>query len=73
VKKLTIRSASCTGQVRKTTASEVSTLMRLLSSHKLDYVPSIEEINEAILDAAAKNLRVSLGDSITGKQEGEAA
>src|ERR1019366_6013015 len=33
VKKLTIRSASCNGQVRKPTASEVSTPMRLLSSH----------------------------------------
>ena len=40
---------------------------------KLDYVPSIEEINEAILDGAAETLRVSLGESAPGKQEGEAA
>lgn len=40
---------------------------------KLDYVPSIEEMNDAILDAAAENYRASLGDSTSGKRQGEAA
>ena len=41
---------------------------------KLGYVPTIEEMDEAILDAAAADYLASVGDSIPGhKKDGEAA
>ena len=41
---------------------------------KLGYVPTIEEMDEAILDAAAEDYLASVGDSIPGhKKDGEAA
>ena len=40
---------------------------------KLDYVPTIEEIDEAILDAAAENYLKSVGDAGESSPKGEAA
>jgi AbrB family looped-hinge helix DNA binding protein len=40
---------------------------------KLDYVPTIEEMNEAILDAAAENYLASVGDPGESSPKGEAA
>jgi antitoxin PrlF len=38
---------------------------------KLDYVPTIEEMNEAILDGAAENYLATLSDLVPGKPHGE--
>ena len=40
---------------------------------KLNYVPTIEEMNEAILDAAAESYRASVGDASQKTSDGEAA
>jgi AbrB family looped-hinge helix DNA binding protein len=40
---------------------------------KLDYVPTIEEMNEAILDAAAENYQSRNSDSIPTPRRDEAA
>ena len=40
---------------------------------KLDYVPTIEEMNEAILDAGAENYQLHNGDSIPAPRRDEAA
>ena len=40
---------------------------------RLDYVPTIEEMNEAILDAAAESYLASVGRSISDSSRGEAA
>jgi antitoxin PrlF len=40
---------------------------------KLNYVPTIEEMKEAVLEAADENYRVGVGDSSPNASEGEAA
>ncbi|MGC1461214.1 MAG: AbrB/MazE/SpoVT family DNA-binding domain-containing protein [Terracidiphilus sp.] len=40
---------------------------------KLNYVPTIEEMKEAVLEAAEENYRASVGDSSSNESEGEAA
>jgi AbrB family looped-hinge helix DNA binding protein len=40
---------------------------------KLDYVPTIEEMNEAILEAAAEGYLASVGDESESLPKGEAA
>jgi len=40
---------------------------------RLDYVPTIEEMNEAVLEAADENYRASVGHSSSSAHEGEAA
>ncbi len=40
---------------------------------KLDYVPTIEEIKEAVLDAAAESHRLSITDTSSRTSDGEAA
>jgi antitoxin PrlF len=40
---------------------------------KLDYVPTIEQMNEAILDAVAENYLKSVGDASESSPKGEAA
>ena len=40
---------------------------------KLDYVPTIEEMDEAILDAAAEDYLASVGNSNPDHKDGEAA
>lgn len=40
---------------------------------KLDYIPTIEDINEAILDAAAENYLAGGADTIPSTRSGEAA
>ena len=40
---------------------------------KLDYVPTIEQINEAIRDAAAESYLATVADPVSGKQRGGAA
>jgi len=37
---------------------------------KLDYVPTIEEINQAIFDAAAENYLASVADAISDRRNG---
>jgi AbrB family looped-hinge helix DNA binding protein len=40
---------------------------------RLDYVPTIEEMDEAILAAVAENYLAGIGHAISGPQEDEAA
>jgi AbrB family looped-hinge helix DNA binding protein len=40
---------------------------------RLDYVPTIEDMNEAILDAAAENYLASMGQAISTPKKDEAA
>src|SRR5580658_5182199 len=40
---------------------------------KLDHVPTIEEMNEAIAEAAAENYIATLSDRVQAKPHGEAA
>ncbi len=40
---------------------------------KLDYVPTIDEINAAIRDGAAESYLATIADPIPGKPRGEAA
>lgn len=40
---------------------------------KLDYVPTIEQINAAIRDGAAESYLATLADPVRGKPRGEAA
>ena len=40
---------------------------------RLNYVPTIEEMNEAILDAAGESYRAGVEDSSRHESEGEAA